>query len=229
MRSGDSGPDFSMKPAASGQNANRYEVVSRLADDLAHEIKNPLNAIVVNLEVLRRKVETGARETALERASVIDFELNRVHGLIDQLLQLVRPPRPEVGAISIDELLSDLRPLLDLQARAARAEFELASEGDLYARMASDALKFAILNLVTAVYAAAPEVRLIRVGAVREDGDVVISVHCPEVLFRADGNFEEHARSLMTDAGGGMEIRETAATGAGSTAVLRIPACSSFA
>ena len=40
--------------------ANRYDILSRLADDLAHEIKNPLNAIVVNLEVLRRKIETGA-------------------------------------------------------------------------------------------------------------------------------------------------------------------------
>ena len=33
--------------------ASRYALLSRLADDLAHEIKNPLHSMVINLEVLR--------------------------------------------------------------------------------------------------------------------------------------------------------------------------------
>jgi signal transduction histidine kinase len=33
--------------------AERFALVRRIADDLAHELKNPLNAMVINLEVLR--------------------------------------------------------------------------------------------------------------------------------------------------------------------------------
>ena len=47
--------------------ANRYELVSGLADDLAHEIRNPLHAIVINLEVLRLRVTRGDAPAALER------------------------------------------------------------------------------------------------------------------------------------------------------------------
>ena len=35
---------------------NKLELVERLADDLAHEIKNPLHSMVINLEVLRRRL-----------------------------------------------------------------------------------------------------------------------------------------------------------------------------
>src|SRR5690606_30390207 len=35
---------------------NKLALVERLADDLAHEIKNPLHAMVINLEVLRRRI-----------------------------------------------------------------------------------------------------------------------------------------------------------------------------
>jgi branched-chain amino acid aminotransferase len=47
--------------------ANRFALVSRLADDLAHEIKNPLNAIVINLEVLRTRVARADADGALTR------------------------------------------------------------------------------------------------------------------------------------------------------------------
>ena len=218
-----------MKPAAVAGSANRYEVVSRLADDLAHEIKNPLNAIVVNLEVLRRKVQTGATDTALERAAVIDYEIKRVHELVDQLLQLMRPQRPEVSALSIDDALSDLRPLLELQARAGRVELEMWTAGDLYARIPRDVLKFAVLNLIIVLYDAQPPVTSIRLTGERVNEDVSITVKGSAAVFASDNEFVQHAGSLMTDAGGGLEIGELSATGAGSTAVLRIAACSSFA
>src|SRR5688500_20395618 len=97
-------------PAPDGR-ANRYDVVSRLADDLAHEIKNPLNAIVVNLEVLRRKLAAGAADAALERANVVDEEIARVHTLVDQLLQLVRPPRGASGPVALDEGRDESLPM----------------------------------------------------------------------------------------------------------------------
>ena len=224
-----------MKPAAAGGHAvdseqaevrsetraNRYDVVSRLADDLAHEIKNPLNAIVVNLEVLRRKIATGAADAALERANVVDQELVRVHMLVDQLLQLVRPPRGPMSPLSLDEMLDELRPLLELQAKAARAEFQMSSDSGVFARVTKDVMKFAVLNLITAVYGA-------------EAGDESISVETrasganAEIVIRSASGFNENdefvkqARELMGTAGGELEVT-------GNTAVLRLAACSSFA
>lgn len=213
----------------SSARANRYEVVSRLADDLAHEIKNPLNAIVVNLEVLRRKIGSGATETALERANVIDQEISRVHELVDQLLQLMRPPRADAHAISVDEALEAMRPLIDVQARAARVDLIMHATSGAFTRSGKDRLKFVLLNLLTEIYVHADGVRSILVEA-RGDGDVVeVVVGCNTPVFRADGDFVQHARALAEGGQGSLEIREPTTAGAGSTAVLRIPACSSFA
>jgi signal transduction histidine kinase len=51
--------------------ANRFSIVSRLADDLAHEIKNPLNAIIINLEVLKVRIARGDADGAADRTGVI--------------------------------------------------------------------------------------------------------------------------------------------------------------
>jgi two-component system, NtrC family, C4-dicarboxylate transport sensor histidine kinase DctB len=148
---------------ASDMRANRYDVVSRLADDLAHEIKNPLNAIVVNLEVLRRKIEVGATQVAVERANVVDHEIARVHLIVDQLLQLMRPPRGGAQTISLDETVDELRPVLDAQAKAARVQLEVSTDAGLFVSAARDVVKFAMLNLIVAIYEQGDALQIVRV------------------------------------------------------------------
>ena len=76
--------------------ANKLALVERLADDLAHEIKNPLHSMVINLEVLRRRIARLAdtdQGDLLRYAGVLGGELDRVTRRIDLLLRLVRPER----------------------------------------------------------------------------------------------------------------------------------------
>src|SRR5262245_11439961 len=100
--------------------AGRFGLVRRLADDLAHEFKNPLHALVINLEVLKRRVEKGSAEAALERAAVLEHEVHRLDGLLDALLRLLRPERTASGPISFGELWSGVGLLIGMRARLAR-------------------------------------------------------------------------------------------------------------
>ena len=146
-----------MKPEASELNeeqfrANRYELVSRLADDLAHEIKNPLNAIVINLEVLRARIRKGNGTAALDRADVIEAEVRRLHHLVDRMLQLLRPDRDEIPSLALDRALDEILPLIEAQTRLARNEFTADCRATVYVSARRDLLKFALLNLFTAVH-----------------------------------------------------------------------------
>jgi signal transduction histidine kinase len=132
--------------------ANRFEVVSRLADDLAHEIKNPLNAVVINLEVLRARVRKGAVDAALDRADVIESEVRRLHQLVDRMLQLLRPERDVADTLALDHVLDELLPLVEAQARLARNEFTTDCPATVFVPVRRDVLKFALLNLFTAVH-----------------------------------------------------------------------------
>jgi len=129
--------------------ASRYGLVSRLADDLAHEIKNPLHAMVINLEVLRRRIAAGDPDIALERAAVIDQEIQRTHQLVDLLLKLLRPERQrDQHAHSLAGALDEVIPLIRLQAKLALVPLE-AEDLDIDAPIgvAAPELKFAMLAL----------------------------------------------------------------------------------
>jgi nitrogen-specific signal transduction histidine kinase len=208
--------------------ANRYEILSRLADDLAHEIKNPLNAIVVNLEVLRRKIEAGAAEIAIDRARVVDQEITRVHTMVDQLLQLMRPGSAESRTISVDETMAELRSVVEAQARAARVALEMSNEAGLFVRAPREAVKFAVLNLIIGVY----EVASLQQIAIETAGDAAnaeIVIRSTPAAFDEAGEFVQHARAWIEMAGGVLEIGELSPERVGSTSTLRMPACSSFA
>jgi signal transduction histidine kinase len=132
--------------------ANRYALVSRLADDLAHEIKNPLNAIVINLEVLKVRVGKGDPAAALERAAVIEQEVRRLHHLMDRLLQLMRPERDEASNLPVDSALDELLPLIEAQVRLARNEMSVDCTASVFVAVRRDVFKFAMLNILAAVH-----------------------------------------------------------------------------
>lgn len=153
-------------PQATGEAAvsEQYELIRRVADDLAHELKNPLNAVVINLEVLRTRVRAGKAEAALERVDVIDAEVQRLHRLLDQMLRLVRPDRAGVDTYAVDEVLAEVAGIAAVLAKVARKRFVLEPVGDdVYIRARRDGLRFAVLILVEAALrgvAEGEEVRL---------------------------------------------------------------------
>jgi phosphoglycerate-specific signal transduction histidine kinase len=132
--------------------ANRFALISRLADDLAHEIKNPLNSIVINLEVLKVRVTKGDAEAALDRAAVIEHELRRLHQLMDRLLQLLRPDREDAANLAVDATLDELLPLIEAQARLARNDVRVACRTTGFVAVRRDVFKFALLNLLIAMH-----------------------------------------------------------------------------
>ena len=158
--------------------ANRFALVSRLADDLAHEIKNPLHAIVINLELLKRRAQGGDMATVLERAEFVGGEVTRVNAMLDQLLQLLRPMRQTDLVRDIDHAVDELLPLVQQQARLARVELVYQGIGaPVAAPIRRDALKLVLLNLVAdalgALGAAGGRLELV---AASIDGGVQIAV-----------------------------------------------------
>lgn len=204
--------------------ANRYDILSRLADDLAHEIKNPLNAIVVNLEVLRRRASTGSPDAVLERADVIEQEIRRVHGLVDQLLQLLRPARAEAGPLAVDGIIDSLTAALEVQAKAARVALLVELESSLYAQIRSEPFKFALLNLVArAVDAEAAAGGGVAIEAKRAADEIYVVITCSKAVLRQDEECMQFSRALVEAAGGALESVEPHSSGSGSTVTLVMP------
>jgi signal transduction histidine kinase len=196
--------------------AGRYELLSRLADDLAHEIKNPLHAMVINLEVLKRRVAAGNQEGALDRVSVLEHELRRVNELVHRLLMLLRPDREGVQLLDVDEVLGEIVPLLELQARVSRVPFEYRAIGrETRARIQRDALAYALIGLAADALPHASETAPLTVAVDRADGSVLLCVG-PAGRHAADG-----AGVALVAADGAVAVAADLLRGVGANAEWR--------
>lgn len=215
-----------------GTDALRFGLISRLADDIAHEIKNPLHSMLINLEVLRRKLDQGAEEAALERADVVEFEIHRLHALLEQLLMLLRPVKEGAEGGPASELFG-LTGLFEVRARLARVPLvhEAAPE-TCQLRNGLESARFALLQLFEIGLAAAirsdAELRLrgacdgeeIQLRVWLEGGEALAG---PEEI--ADIALQlEQAGELARRAGGRVELEQDGGTGAARAAVLVLPA-----
>ena len=197
--------------------AARLDVISRLADDLAHEIKNPLNAVVINLAVLRTRAQQGDGQGSVERADVVEREVLRAHELIDRLLRLVRSAVDDPVEQRAATVLADVVPLLALQARLARVALRVAEPAEEVVLLARPAtLRAALLALGgDAIAATAGE---------GEDAPLLLRCAADGAAFgfsvraAADGAPGDGAGVLATAAGGRLEAR----AGEGDAAPSRV-------
>jgi signal transduction histidine kinase len=122
--------------------ANKLELLERLADALAHEIKNPLHSMVINLEVLKRRlsrVQEGAE--VLRYATVLGEELERVNRRIER--------GGGADETTLNEMLEEVMELVMLEARNREARVEYDSQGALArVRVGRQHARQVILNLV---------------------------------------------------------------------------------
>lgn len=110
--------------------ANRLAIVEALAEDLAHEIKNPMHSMVINLEVLRRRIERVAEDDssdAIRYADVVCGELDRLIRRVELLLRLVRPEKSGEPT-TLAQVVLDLEELLELERERRHVEIEFVPD-----------------------------------------------------------------------------------------------------
>jgi signal transduction histidine kinase len=157
--------------------ANKLDLLERLADDLAHEIKNPLHSMVINLEVLKRRVaRADAPEEVQRYIGVLAGELERVNRRIELLLRLSRPGRG-AESTTLNELTEELMELVQLEARHAEAQVQyLPGPGGARVFVPREPTRQVILNLVLEVIDLMPRGGILRISVYQAEGESRLSV-----------------------------------------------------
>ena len=129
--------------------AARLAAISRISGGVAHEIKNPLNAISLRLDLLRAHAEVQDGQLIPE-IDVLSKEVRRLDRVVKTFLDFSRPLEVRFGEVDLGALIAEVANLMTPQARVAGIEvlFGAPAEPALM-RGDADLLKQAVLNLVT--------------------------------------------------------------------------------
>ena len=149
-------PEAQRKLGRELQTADRLAALSRVSGGVAHEVKNPLNAILLHVEVARAKLAHG--DTALEpQMDIISSEILRLDRVVKTFLDFTRPVELNLANVPLDEFVRDLVELARPQADASRIHVvdERKAEG-VEVRIDRDLLKQAVLNIVVNAIEAMP-------------------------------------------------------------------------
>lgn len=143
--------------------SGQLEELGRLTGELAHEIKNPLSTIKVNLKLAAEELEDAAVGEGDERASdrgnrrfaralrkiaVIEKEAGRLEQILNSFLRYIDRTELQLASVDINELVNDMVDFYSPQARSHSVTIRLGlSDKPLVCKIDADMLKQVMLNL----------------------------------------------------------------------------------
>lgn len=158
--------------------AERLAELGALAAGLAHEIRNPLNALSLNLQVLEEGKHFAPSEDSLLRNA--RSEVERLNRLVSEFLAYARPRPPRKQRVLARELFQAVCELLaaEVERRSARIEIDPGG-ADLEVVVDREQMVQVLLNLVRNALEAGQEAQVavrIELRAARSDQGIEISV-----------------------------------------------------
>ncbi len=102
---------------------DRLSILGTLAAGLAHEIKNPLGGIKGATQLLA--MELAEHSPLREYTNVMIREVERVNGIIEELMDLARPRPPQWSPVNLSKILGDIVLLQKEAYRGGTIEFQL--------------------------------------------------------------------------------------------------------
>jgi PAS domain S-box-containing protein len=137
--------------------SRRMAAIGRLTSGVGHEVKNPINAIVVHLELLKTKLG-DANAPGQRHLAVIDAEIHRLDRVVQLLVDFSRPVDLQLREQDLRPVIGDILALAadELSTRNVTLSSRMPAK-PMVAKIDADLLKQAVLNVIQNGAQAMPE------------------------------------------------------------------------
>lgn len=156
--------------------SRRLSASGRLTRGVAHEVKNPINAIVLHLQLLQNKLASQEPDTR-RHMDIIDSEIRRLDRVVQTLVDFTRPRDLHLEDIDFRRLLEDVAQLAapDAEQHGVTIERHMP-EHVLPVKADIDLMKQAILNVVINGVQSMPGGGVLMISAHQENNVIIAEV-----------------------------------------------------
>src|SRR5579885_2655722 len=130
--------------------ATKLAALGRLTSGVAHEVKNPLSAMSIQIEIIKSKLLQHEQSSEVQpQLDILTEEIRRLDRVVKTLLDFTRPLEIRRTEINLTDVVREVFTLAEPQARKYNVKLILEPNGALPPlRVDRDLIKQALLNLV---------------------------------------------------------------------------------
>ncbi|MFQ5584063.1 MAG: PAS domain-containing sensor histidine kinase, partial [Calditrichia bacterium] len=164
----------------------RLAALSRFASLVSHEIRNPLNSMNINMQLLKRLIyrDDVSPERKAKYLEIISSEITRINDLVNNFLAIARPPELNLVQTNVHKILDDVVSIQNAHAVSEGIKIRCNYvDGDVYGMYDYNQLKQVFHNVIINAIDSMPEggelnisTRIINKNARKEEDDIYISL-----------------------------------------------------
>lgn len=225
--------------------ADKLAALHTLSAGVAHELRNPLSAMDLNLHLLEEELREGASLTELgtRYLHVLNAECHRLSVILDNFMKFARPGSVSLHEVNVSAMIEHIMALMQFEAEERKIRLEHTVEEPLPSVMGDEtAISQVLVNIVVNAFHAMPSGGFCQVAAEARQANgahwLIVSVKDSgigikkEELARVFEPFYTTKSSgtglglaiayrIMEDHGGTIQVYST--PGIGTTTVLTFP------
>ena len=216
----------------------KLAALGRLTSGVAHEVKNPLNAMMIHIELLRDRLAAPGADVQ-QSLDIIGGEIQRLDRVVQGFLRFMRPQELSLKSLDLNALLGSVVALLEAEWRARGVHFRWELEPALPAVQADEELlRQVFLNVLQNACQAMPDGGTVTITTDEDQGLIRVAI-ADEGTGIAPENLEKIFKLYFTTKAdgsgiglslvyrivqmhdGAVEVRSE--VGRGTTMVIRLP------
>ncbi len=156
----------------------RFMGLGSLAAGLHHEIRNPLSALSLHVQLLEERLADQADEEVAQNLSVIKTEVDRIIGVLESFRDFASIDRLQLAKTDPTALLQQMLDLVRPRAQQQQVEIRFSPPSSPLPALEADRAKLeqVLLNLIVNALEAMPTGGLLTVSLAARDGRVVLDL-----------------------------------------------------